>query len=129
MAYPKLRKCPPQFCLPVLVRVDSGAVPPEAELTSPTRRLATYERILRDVLRLQKNLKAEDWVAIGLIVASRPGVTVLLNGKVIPENKLKRYIRRYSNNRIRGEEIRVSSRPSSFLAVEGTDIETWHSKG
>jgi hypothetical protein len=70
------------------------------ELTFP--RLSSYETKLRDVLGLQKNLKAEDWAVIGRLVASRPQANVYYHGRIIPHHKLKRNIRRYSKMKIRG---------------------------
>ena len=61
-------------------------------------RLSTYEIKLRDVLKLRKKLKKEDWKPIHHYAVAHGfepgGYDVFLNGTRIPHNKVWKEIRR-----------------------------------
>ncbi|KAM7199263.1 hypothetical protein V8F33_004511 [Rhypophila sp. PSN 637] len=74
----------------------------ERDHNFPPTPLSTYETKLRDELKLRKNLKPEEWAAIGRDLKSRCGQCgVLLCGVRVSDDKVKRNIRRYRKAAVR----------------------------
>jgi hypothetical protein len=111
--------------------------------------LSIYETRLRDVLKLRKKLKKEDWKSIHNYVISRdmnPGeYDVLLNGTPIPEKKVWKEIRRngyhthqhVSNDitlpkdvhiRPRTSAITMKAMPSATVIIRNQSLSTIHSQ-
>ncbi|KAK5662715.1 hypothetical protein OQA88_8631 [Cercophora sp. LCS_1] len=86
----------------------------------PRAPLSSYETKLRDELGLRKNLKGEDWAVIGRLVASRPQANVYHHGKIIPRDKLKRTIRRYSKVKIREAVELTDAQDLGLLSPSGS---------
>lgn len=64
--------------------------------------LKVYERILRDDLKLRKNLSSQDWAAIRSHLAKRKregkeGSQILLDGRVVDPKRVEKEVRRHQN--------------------------------
>ena len=90
--------------------------------------LKVYERILRDDLKLRKNLTSQEWAAIRSHLAKRKrdgkqASQILLDGRVVNPKRVKKEVRRYQNEDnltltlLRGISIRSPTPPSVHEAT------------